>query len=63
MREKVRFFDVLRCVAAVAVVVIHVLGPYRDQFGIMPDSGWITATTFNSFSRWAVPVFIMITGA
>ncbi|MGF1738049.1 acyltransferase [Photobacterium satsumensis] len=63
MREKVRFFDVLRCVAAVAVVVIHVLGPYRDQFGVMPDSGWITATTFNSFSRWAVPIFIMITGA
>lgn len=63
MRQKVVFFDVLRCMAAVAVVVIHVLGPYREQLGEIPDSAWITAVTFNSFSRWAVPVFIMITGA
>ncbi|MGF1724445.1 acyltransferase [Photobacterium nomapromontoriensis] len=63
MREKVRFFDLLRCMAAIAVVVIHVLGPYRNQLGMIPDSGWIAAITFNSLSRWAVPVFIMITGA
>ena len=63
MREKVWFFDLLRCLAAVAVVVIHVLGPYRDQLGVIPDSEWITAISFNSFSRWAVPIFIMITGA
>ncbi|MGF1699805.1 acyltransferase [Photobacterium makurazakiensis] len=63
MRDKVVFFDVLRCVAAVAVVVIHVLGPYRELFGEISSSSWITATTFNSFSRWAVPIFIMITGA
>ncbi len=31
--------------------------------GVISDSAWITATSFNSFSRWAVPVFIMITGA
>ncbi len=63
MREKVVFFDLLRCVAAVAVVVIHVLGPYRAELGAIPDNAWISAITFNSFSRWAVPVFIMITGA
>lgn len=63
MRQKVVFFDLLRCIAAIAVVVIHVLGPYRDQLGVISDSAWITATSFNSFSRWAVPVFIMITGA
>ncbi|WP_036819025.1 acyltransferase, partial [Photobacterium sanctipauli] len=63
MRDKVVFFDVLRCIAAVAVVVIHVLGPYRELFGEISNSAWITATSFNSFSRWAVPIFIMITGA
>lgn len=63
MREKIRFFDVLRCVAALAVVAIHVLGPYREQLGEIADSAWMTAITVNSFSRWAVPVFIMITGA
>ncbi len=33
VRQKVVFFDLLRCMAAIAVVVIHVLGPYRDQLG------------------------------
>lgn len=63
MRKKVMFIDLLRCVAPVAVVVIHVLGPYREQLGGIPDGEWITAISFNSFSRWAVPIFIMITGA
>ncbi|MGF1685207.1 acyltransferase [Photobacterium japonica] len=63
MREKILFFDVLRCMAALAVVAIHVLGPYRDQLGVIPDADWITAVSINSASRWAVPVFIMITGA
>jgi len=63
VRKKVMFIDLLRCVAPIAVVVIHVLGPYREQLGEIPDSEWITAISFNSFSRWAVPIFIMITGA
>ncbi|OAN16940.1 hypothetical protein A3K86_08360 [Photobacterium jeanii] len=63
MRQKIYFFDLLRCVAAVAVVVIHVLGPYRDQLGEIANWDWAVAIGFNSVSRWAVPVFIMLTGA
>lgn len=63
MRKNIFFFDLLRVVAAFAVIVIHVLAPYRDQLGVLPDWQWVTAVTFNTFSRWAVPVFIMITGA
>ncbi|WP_375751877.1 acyltransferase [Vibrio sp. HN007] len=63
MRKHVFFFDVLRCVAALAVITIHVLGPYRHEFGNIPLFEWSTAITLNSFSRWAVPVFILITGA
>ena len=37
MREKVGYFDLLRVVAAIAVVVIHVLGPYREQLGQIPN--------------------------
>ncbi|MGR5243012.1 acyltransferase [Photobacterium damselae] len=61
--KKIWFFDLLRCIAAIAVVIIHVLGPYREQLGQIPQFDWITAITFNSFSRWAVPVFILISGA
>ncbi|OLQ89397.1 hypothetical protein BIY22_19860 [Vibrio panuliri] len=63
MRERVRFFDLLRCVAAVAVIAIHVLAPYRHELGVIPFDQWATAVSVNSISRWAVPVFILITGA
>ncbi|MCL1142456.1 acyltransferase [Shewanella gaetbuli] len=63
MRQRVLFFDLLRCVAAVAVIAIHVLAPYRTELGIIPMDEWLTAIGINSASRWAVPVFIMITGA
>ncbi|MDC5853331.1 acyltransferase [Vibrio europaeus] len=63
MRERVLFFDLLRCVAAVAVIAIHVLAPYRDELGQIPFGDWVTAVGVNSVSRWAVPVFILITGA
>ncbi|KOO02294.1 acyltransferase [Vibrio nereis] len=63
MRERVLFFDLLRCVAAVAVIAIHVLAPYRHELGNIPFGEWATAVVTNSVTRWAVPVFILITGA
>ncbi|WP_418113627.1 acyltransferase [Vibrio scophthalmi] len=63
MRERVRFFDLLRCVAAIAVIAIHVLAPYRNELGVIPFDQWASAVSINSISRWAVPVFILITGA
>ena len=62
-KKHIFFFDVMRCVAALAVIIIHALGPYRHELGQIPMGEWITAITFNGFSRWAVPVFILITGA
>lgn len=61
--NRVLFFDLLRCVAAVAVIAIHVLAPYRDQMGVIPDGHWLTAVSVNGATRWAVPVFILISGA
>ncbi len=63
MTKRVIFFDLLRCVAAVAVIAIHVLAPYRQELGVIPFSEWLTAVTVNGISRWAVPVFILISGA
>ncbi len=62
-KQRVFFFDLLRCVAATAVIAIHVLAPYRDGLGVLPFSEWATAVSVNGVSRWAVPVFILITGA
>ncbi|GAD80458.1 acyltransferase [Vibrio ezurae] len=63
MRQRVLFFDLARCVAAIAVIAIHALAPYRYQFGVIPFNEWFTAISVNSISRWAVPVFILISGA
>lgn len=60
-RQNYFFIDLLRCLAAIAVVVIHVLGPYRNLD--VGSGNWLAAIGFNVLSRWAVPVFIMVTGA
>ena len=57
------YIDLLRAVAAFAVVIVHTLGPYRHMIGQIPDYDWVSAVGLNVSSRWAVPVFIMITGA
>lgn len=63
MNQRVLFFDLLRCVAAFAVIGIHVLAPYRGELGVIPFGEWLSAVSINGMSRWAVPVFILISGA
>ena len=57
------YIDFLRFIAAIAVIVIHVLGPFRYLYGEIPDSEWLAAAGLNSMTRWAVPVFMLISGA
>ncbi|MCP4322529.1 MAG: acyltransferase family protein [Psychromonas sp.] len=57
------YIDFLRFIAAIAVIAIHVLGPFRFLYGEIPDSDWLAAMGINSVTRWAVPLFIMISGA
>ena len=54
-REPVLYLDLLRTIAAIAVVVIHVLGPYRYLYGQTGSGEWLTAIAYNSISRWCVP--------
>lgn len=56
------YIDLLRCAAALAVVAIHTLGPLRHLYGEVSLDQWLVAAEINSILRWAVPVFIMITG-
>ncbi len=57
------YIDFLRCIAAFAVVAIHVLGPLRELYGEVATVDWLAAMGINSATRWAVPVFMMISGA
>lgn len=62
-RASIFYIDFLRFLAAFSVIVIHVLGPFRYLYGDIADSQWLAAAGINSLSRWAVPVFMMISGA
>jgi surface polysaccharide O-acyltransferase-like enzyme len=63
MQQSVFFFNLLRVMAAVAVIAIHVVATYFDSLGTIPFNQWLTAVAINGASRWAVPVFILISGA
>jgi surface polysaccharide O-acyltransferase-like enzyme len=54
--------DVLRVLAAFAVVVIHVADRVVTALDEAGPVGWWVGNVAESASRWAVPVFIMISG-
>ncbi len=62
MEKRVYYFDRLRILSTVAVVLIHVCAPELFRFGIATPV-WEMCNIFNSLSRFAVPLFIMLSGA
>lgn len=55
--------DVLRVVAIVGVVSIHTFGALRTSPEIHGSASWWVAVALNAGYIWAVPVFVMISGA
>lgn len=53
----------LRLIALFAVIVLHVSAIPLGQYGHVPTATWLTADFYNALVRFAVPVFVMITGA
>ncbi len=61
--QKRRYYlDALRIVACLAVAMIHVSGLNRCSVSIY-SMQWEVFNLFECISRWAVPVFVMISGA
>ena len=59
---RIEYFDVLRCVAILAVVMIH--AAITEWHAIPVDSPrWDPLTWVNSALRFSVPIFFMISGA
>ncbi len=57
------YLDVARILACIAVVAIHSVGLSTVLLSQGPAASWWTTTIVTSFSVWAVPVFVMISGA
>lgn len=63
MTQKNINIEYLRVLAAFAVIVIHVSGVYVLNIVDHHDYSWWVGNFYDAFSRWAVPAFVMISGA
>jgi len=63
LESKIRkyYIDLLRVLACIAVICIHVTAVRWYDVDVNSYS-WQVLNTFNSMSRWAVPIFLMISG-
>ncbi|MBR1792694.1 MAG: acyltransferase family protein [Bacteroidales bacterium] len=60
--QRIEYLDVLRIAATFAVIFLHVSsGRYRQASFL--SFNWYIAMIYESLVRWAVPIFIMISGA
>lgn len=60
--SRVQYFDLLRVIAIVAVVMLHV--SITEWHDLTPDKPrWVDLTVLGSLLRFCVPIFFMISGA
>ena len=60
--QRVAYFDVLRILATFAVVALHLSAQHWADTDVSSNA-WQAFNLYDSAVRWAVPVFVMISGA
>jgi surface polysaccharide O-acyltransferase-like enzyme len=55
--------DGMRVVAVIGVIAVHASGAGVMRYGQLPPLQWWNANVIDSLCRWAVPMFIMLSGA
>ncbi|MFD0766862.1 acyltransferase [Mucilaginibacter lutimaris] len=61
--QNISWINNLRLIAMFAVIVLHTASPLLFKYAGSPLSWWMAADVYNAIVRFAVPVFVMITGA
>ncbi|WP_454802088.1 acyltransferase [Mucilaginibacter phyllosphaerae] len=61
--QNIGWINNLRLVAMFAVIVLHTASPLLFKYDSSPVQYWLAADIYNALTRFAVPVFVMITGA
>jgi surface polysaccharide O-acyltransferase-like enzyme len=56
------WIDRLRVWGALAVIALHVSGPSIRAYPGVPPARWHLANLWNSGTRWAVPVYLLLSG-
>ena len=60
-KDRIITFDLLRIIAAFAVVILHVSA--RNWHNSFPSTEWEIRNLYDTTVRWSVPIFVMISGA
>lgn len=63
VKSRIYYLDILRVLSILAVIAIHVTATNVSNLQNMDAFPWWSDNILNSFSRSAVPVFFMISGA
>ena len=63
INQRLYSIDVLRIIAGVAVVAIHVSDPLVNLTTLFGGISWWVANIVNSFARISVPLFIILSGS
>lgn len=61
--QQLGWINNLRLIALIAVIIVHCSSPLLGGYGKVPQPQWLAADFYNALTRFAVPVFVMITGA
>lgn len=60
--DKMAWTTILRVVATVSVILLHVSSGILYQFGHISTFVWWTGNIYDSLVRFCVPIFVMLTG-
>ena len=55
MKEREYAFDVLRVIAMIMVIIIHVSNVYTRSFNFIDTNSYLVSLIFNTISRVSVP--------
>ena len=58
---RLAYADVLRVIATLAVIIIHLTGAWLETLDAA-SWNWMVCNLYNGLSRWAVPLFVMLSG-
>jgi surface polysaccharide O-acyltransferase-like enzyme len=61
--HNITWINNLRLLSMFAVVILHTASPLLFQYKTVPLNDWLVGDAYNALVRFAVPVFVMITGA
>lgn len=61
-KPQLLYLHLLRIIAAVAVIAIHSSAPLLYMMNTAPTLDWWNTNLINAFTRWAVPIYVMVSG-